>query len=168
MRRAAGGISAGAVGFRTGLSCLLGAGELRCGPTARRQRRVGAPGRRCRAPRRRTELRRRPRPRAPLIADGVAMDAATGRVPGAVTDEKPKAEVFRIELILVAFEVHLRDQAGKEHVAEPDEAGDRGAILMRRLLVVADVAHGAEQDVLVDAVLVDDFAAVHRAAAAVD
>src|SRR5215470_15274891 len=93
---------------------------------------------------------------------------ATDRVPGAVTDEKPKAEVFRIELILVAFEVHLRDQAGKEHVAEPDEAGDRGAILMRRLLVVADVAHGAEQDVLVDAVLVDDFAAVHRAAAAVD
>src|SRR5262249_17996125 len=101
-------------------------------------------------------------------ADGVAVQSAAGRVTAAVRNEEAEAKILRIELILVTFEVDLSDQAGEEHVPDADKARDRGARLVGRLLVVADVAVGAEQNALVDVVLVPDLATAHAPTTAIE
>src|SRR5262249_25374065 len=103
-----------------------------------------------------------------LVADRVAMQSAVRGVAAAVADEEAEAEIFGEELIAVAFEVQLAHETGKEHVPDADQTGDRRTGLVGRLVVVRDVALGAEEHALVDTILVSEVAAVDAAAGTVD
>jgi hypothetical protein len=83
-----------------------------------------------------------------------AVQPAVGRVAAVVRDEKAEAEILGEQLVADALEVHLGGQAGQQHVADADQAGEHRVLLIGGLLVVGDVALGVEQDALVDAVLV--------------